>query len=440
MSSQPLPLVVEKVKKKVELIIPYECLDQLTEREGFIDLFCGAGGFTIGFSRAGWKPLLGVDFDEKIKSTVEKNFPSIPFSPYDLSQEENVDRIVNRFADREIGVMVGGPPCQGFSVFGKRRFINTRGYNPHEDPRNKLLYAFIKIVKRLSPRWFVLENVPGLANLDQGLFLNSVLSEFHQIGYLNAEARILNTADYGVPQIRRRLLIIGNRTGHIIPWPKKKFFPDPKEWQNRYRSTGEVITDLASEGSYLKYTCHVPMNHKPLTAERYKYIPEGGRLDVDTLPDHLKSGYKTDRIKNYSHVFRRLHRDEPSITLVPGHNAFPIHPWLNRALTVREAARIQTFPDEIEFFGTRQDQCIQVGNAFPPLLAELIGNNILKAEVNGWYPNRVPSSAYYALVEGSSIDQDLSNEESKEDSNPQLMLPLAERHCTYVLKRKVNES
>ena len=87
------------------------------------------------------------------------------------------------------------------------------------------------------------------------------------------------------------------------------------------------------------------------------------------------------------------------MTMVPGHNAFPIHPWLNRALTVREAARIQTFPDTIEFTGPRQEQCIQVGNAFPPLLAEIIGNNIRKAEVNGWYPNRVPASAYYALVE-----------------------------------------
>ena len=291
--------------------------------------------------------------------------------------------------------------------------MNTRGYDPHQDSRNDLVYAFIKIVEKLSPRWFVMENVPGLANLDEGLFLDSILSEFHQTGYPNAEARILNTADYGVPQIRRRLLIIGNRTGHIVPWPKKKFFPEPKEWQDKYRVIGEVITDLSSEESYLKYTCHVPMNHKPLTVERYKYIPEGSRLDIDALPDYLKSGYKTDRIKNYSHVFRRLHRDEPSITLVPGHNAFPIHPWLNRALTVREAARIQTFPDEIEFLGTRQEQCIQVGNAFPPLFAELIGNNIRKAEANGWYPNKVPSSAYYALVETSSTVQILSDGESE---------------------------
>jgi DNA (cytosine-5)-methyltransferase 1 len=244
-----------------------------------------------------------------------------------------------------------------------------------------------------------MENVPGLANLDGGKFLDVLLQDFRDAGYLNAEARVLNAADYGVPQLRKRLLIVGNRTGHIIPWPKSKFFAEPRDWQDPYRTVGEVITDLAADRSYSRFTCHVPMKHKPLLVERYKYIPEGGRLDVASLPPHLRSGYRTNNVKNYSHIFRRLHREKPSITMVPGHNAFPIHPWLPRALTVREAARIQTFPDEIEFMGSRQEQCIQVGNAFPPLLAEIIGNNIRKAENNGWYPGRVPASAYYALID-----------------------------------------
>ena len=141
------------------------------------------------------------------------------------------------------------------------------------------------------------------------------------------------------------------------------------------------------------------MKHKPLLVERYKYIEEGSRLDIDKLPKHLKKGYRTDKVKNYSHIFKRLHRNKPSLTMVPGHNAFPIHPWLNRSLTVREAARIQTFPDELEFKGSRQEQCIQVGNAFPPLLAESIANNIQKAEKNNWFPGEVPPSAYYALIE-----------------------------------------
>jgi len=168
-----------------------------------------------------------------------------------------------------------------------------------------------------------------------------------------------------------------------------------------------VLIDLADDKAYSTQTCHIPMKHKPLLVERYKYIPEGGRLDVERLPPHLRTGYRTNRVQNYSHVFKRLHRNQPAFTMVPGHNAFPIHPWLNRALTVREAARIQTFPDELEFKGPRQEQCIQVGNAFPPLLAELIANNIRKAETNHWYPDQVPASAYYALVEKAAIQMAL---------------------------------
>lgn len=384
---------------RMEQLIPINKLSKLSTSQGFVDLFCGAGGFTIGFSRAGWRPLLGVDLNDSVALTHKHNFPSAPFFHNDLSDDAVRDSFIEKFEGQEIGVVVGGPPCQGFSIFGKRRFVNTKGYDPHADPRNKLVYSYIDVVQRLSPRWFVMENVPGFANLDDGLFLEFVKDEFRNIGYVNVEARILNAADYGVPQLRKRLLIIGNKTGHVIPWPKKKFFPQPEDWQDLYRTVGEVILDLADEHSYSTHTCHVPMKHKPLLVERYKYIPEGGRLNVDDLPSHMKAGYRTTEVKNYSHVFKRLDRNKPAFTMVPGHNAFPIHPWLNRALTVREAARIQTFPDDLEFKGSRQEQCIQVGNAFPPLLAEVIANNIRKAEVNEWYPSKVPASAYYALIE-----------------------------------------
>jgi len=141
------------------------------------------------------------------------------------------------------------------------------------------------------------------------------------------------------------------------------------------------------------------MNHKPLLVERYKLIPEGGKLDTDTLPEHLKAGYRTSSVKNYSHIYKRLDRQKPATTMVAGHNAFPIHPWLHRSLTAREAARIQTFPDNLVLMGNRQEQCIQVGNAFPPLLAELLARNIKKAEVNNWLPEKVGKSVYYSLVE-----------------------------------------
>jgi len=409
-------------------IIPISKLQDKTTSDGFIDLFSGAGGFTIGFSRGGWKPLMCVDFDPIITRTHRHNFPSVPFLQTDLSEQENRRKIIQDFNGEEVGLVIGGPPCQGFSIFGKRRFVNTRGYDLHMDPRNKLVFAFIDIVKGIKPRWFVMENVAGFVNLDSGLFLRSVLKEFASIGYSNAEAQVINAADYGIPQLRKRLLIIGNRTGNIIPWPKKKFFVNPKDWQDNYRTVGEVIFDLMDEDSYKRYPNHVPMKHKPLLVERFKYIKEGNKLDVDNLPEHLKRGYRTDDVKNYSHVNKRLHSEKPSFTIVPGHNALPLHPILDRALTVREAARIQTFTDDIEFKGTRQEQCIQVGNAFPPLLAELVANNMLKAETNKWFPGQVPASAYYALVEKNNASKiyygRLISEEDLEENNKSIQAEL----------------
>jgi DNA (cytosine-5)-methyltransferase 1 len=393
----------------LERVLPMKQILKENEKNGFIDLFSGAGGFTIGFAKGGWKPLLSVDINKKVTLTHKTNMPLLPYQEGDLGDDIFRNDIINAFKEKEVAIVVGGPPCQGFSIFGKRRFVNTKGYNPHIDPRNKLVYSFLDVVRGIKPRWFIMENVPGLANLDNGLFLNDLLKEFGSLGYEQVEYRILNTADYGVPQLRKRLVIIGNRTGHIIPWPKKKYFKNPKDWQKPFRTVGEVISDLSNQNSYTKFTCHVPMNHKPLLVERYKYIEEGSKLDISKLPFELKHGYRTDKVQNYSHVFKRLHRDRPSTTMVPGHNAFPIHPFLNRSLTVREAARIQTFPDELEFIGNRQEQCIQAGNAFPPLLAEIIANNIKKAEVNNWYPNMVPASAWYSLIEKN--DEKISDDE-----------------------------
>jgi DNA (cytosine-5)-methyltransferase 1 len=133
------------------------------------------------------------------------------------------------------------------------------------------------------------------------------------------------------------------------------------------------------EATYDAEFSHMPMAHKRLVVERYKLIPPGGKLPEGDLPPHLRSGYRTTNVKNYSHVFRRLSLDQPATTMVPGHNAFPVHPVLHRTLTVREAARIQTFPDSMRFVGTRQQQCMLVGNAVPPVLAEIFAQGAVKA-------------------------------------------------------------
>lgn len=390
--------------RKASLHLPMQIAD---DAPGFVDLFSGAGGFKIGFARAGLRPLLCADNNKKVFATHEHNYPNVPFVLGDIGLPEVQQSVVDMVGQREPFVVVGGPPCQGFSVFGKRRMADGLGLNPREDPRNRLVFSFVDTVAKLNPRWVVMENVAGFASLDGGWFVEQIVAELKRIGYPNVEHRILNTADYGVPQRRKRFVLIANRTGHVIPWPKRKFFESPEDWQKPYRTVGEAIGDLADEESYRRHTCHVPMNHKPLQVERYKRIPEGGKLDIEALPPELRKGYRTDEVKNFSHVFKRLDRNKPSSTMVPGHNAFPIHPWLDRALTVREAARIQTFPDEIEFKGSREDQCMQVGNAFPPMLAELLANNLMRAESGGWTPDAVPKLARYSLLELDQVQEEL---------------------------------
>ena len=142
------------------------------------------------------------------------------------------------------------------------------------------------------------------------------------------------------------------------------------------------------------------MTHSKEISDRYSYVEEGKKMDLTRLPKKLRYAKYTGKpIKNFSHVYRRLSRHEPSITLVPGHNAFPIHPWLNRLITAREAARIQTFPDNLILKGSSKDQCIQVGNAFPCLLAELIGSTINKTVKNNWTKNNVSKLANYSILD-----------------------------------------
>lgn len=366
----------------------------------FIDLFSGAGGIMIGFQNVELNPILCSDINKEVAKTHKHNFPNIPFVKGDLSNKKVKKEIMEKIRGKEIHLIVGGPPCQGFSIFGKRRFVNTRAHDPHKDPRNKLVYTFIDYIRMINPEWFLMENVSGFVNLDGGSFLKKLIEEFKEMGYKNLDCRIVNTADYGVPQKRKRFIIIGNRIGHFVPWPKPKFFENPKPWQKKYRTVGEVITDLSNKKSQKKTFNHNPMNHSKILKDRMSYIEEGKKMDVEKLPKNLRIGTHTKKpIKNFSHVYKRLHRKEPSITMVPGHSAFPIHPWLNRQLTVREAARIQTFPDEIEFLGSQMEQCRQVGNAFPVMAAEVLGNLIRKAIKNEWKEETISNLAKYSLVD-----------------------------------------
>ena len=133
-----------------------------------------------------------------------------------------------------------------------------------------------------------MENVPGFASLDDSFFSKSLLREINKLGYKNHEWKIINTAEYGVPQQRKRFILIGNRIGNIIPWYKAKFFAKPEDWQNSFRTVGEVISDLSEEKSYKKFKNHEPMNHSQHLVDRFSFIEEGKKMDLSKLPNHLK--------------------------------------------------------------------------------------------------------------------------------------------------------
>jgi len=190
---------------------------------GFVDLFSGAGGFKIGFTKAGLRPLVCADFNKIVGATHQFNYPTVPFVLGDLGVPEVQAQVVEAAGEQPM-IVVGGPPCQGFSIFGKRRLAARTGLDPREDPRNRLVFSFVDTVAKLNPRWVVMENVAGFASLDEGWFVGQLVKELMKLGYSSVDYRILDAADYGVPQRRKRFVLIANRTGHIIPSPKKEVF------------------------------------------------------------------------------------------------------------------------------------------------------------------------------------------------------------------------
>lgn len=331
----------------------------------FVDLFCGAGGFSLGFLKAGFKCVGAFDnWDPAIK-THSQNFRNIKIFSQSINKYSNLEikKIFNKY---KVDVVIGGPPCQGFSSIGKRK---------KNDKRNDLIFEFARFIKVLNPKVFVMENVSGLLHPKNFFYLERIKNFFISLDY-NLEYKILNAADYGVPQLRKRLFFIGSKKEFNID------FPNPIFKKKNYNTVGSAIMDLAKDK---KVSNHIPMSHNNIVLKRISYINEGGGITKDIPKKFLmgsRSDFKKNKLKNFSHIYKRLHRKLPSGTMVPGHNAFPLHPTLNRSLTVREAARLQTFPDKITFYGTRQEQCILVGNAVPVLLAEKIANKIKKILFN----------------------------------------------------------
>lgn len=335
-----------------------------------IDLFCGAGGMSLGLKMAGYNINLGLDFVKDCEETHKINFPNVPFICGDITEVKGTD-ILEKIGLKkgEITLISGGPPCQGFSTInGKSRFL--------ENPKNKLFVQFVRIIDELSPTWFIMENVTGLLSMKSGAVKSAIIDAFRNIGY-NVEAKVLNAADFGVPQNRKRAIFIGNNAGYNIEFPT----PSHGEIKNQleffdnnnllpYRTVGDALDGISNESILPN---HVLPIHAEIVLKRMSFVPEGG--DQRDIPDEFKPPQK------FLNTYGRLHTHKPSNTI---HTRFDVastgslyHPVENRALTVREGARLQSFPDNYIFAGKKGSQYRQVGNAVPPLLAKAIGQKIL---------------------------------------------------------------
>lgn len=343
-----------------------------------IDLFAGCGGLSKGFMDAGFDIIVGVDNDKAALETFKLNHDGAVALNADLSEQETFDEIKKIADDKNIDVIIAGPPCQGFSLSGPRNF---------DDERNKLYLAVIEMVKQFRPKGFIIENVPGMANLYGGEIKYEILKRFKEMKY-NVDCKVLCAADYGVPQMRKRLIFMGVREDiGEVQFPKHKFTP------KTYRTCKDAISDLPShefelgteEDKYIsepqteyqrlmRKNCnvlynHVATNHTKMVKDTIALVPEGG--NHKDLPE----GWGESR--KFNEAWTRYHGDKPSKTIDTGHrNHF--HYKYNRVPTIRENARLQSFPDDFVFLGTKTQQNRQVGNAVPPLLGYCLAEQLRK--------------------------------------------------------------
>lgn len=350
----------------------------MQEKKYLIDLFSGCGGLSFGFEQAGFESILGVDIDSQALKTFSKNHPHAQTLTLDLSDESSIDKIMNIIGQKTIEVIVAGPPCQGFSLSGPRK---------ENDSRNKLFYSVFKLAERVLPNYVVIENVPGIATLYNGRAKKAIDSEFSKLNY-TVSSKLLYAPDYGIPQTRKRKFFVGVKKRNI----KAFAFPPPTHAQENYISCEEAISDLPSLehniGSEISDYCshprseyqhrmrenssklynHVGTNHKPHVIEVIKQVPDGGNYK------DLPAGVGASR--RFNEAWTRYHSKSPSKTIDTGHRNHFHYKW-NRVPTVRENARLQSFPDHFIFLGSKTQQYKQVGNAVPPKWGYILAKKIL---------------------------------------------------------------
>ena len=384
-----------------------------------IDLFSGVGGLTLGLRNAGFRVGLAVDNDAACEATHRRNLPDVPFLRADLQRVSARDlRLAASLPAGELDLLAGGPPCQGFSIIGQRELL---------DPRNSLLHHFMRLAGELRPRVFLIENVPGLATLARGAVLRQLGAAFDAAGY-NVDVAELLAAQYGVPQMRWRMFFVGWRRDLA----SKGGFPSPTHgpWGIGDLVPNRTVTPEAAAGflTIRDAIGDLPPVGAGGTARRYDTPPEGPYQQAMRLeaPGELHNHYAArlapqniDRIrrlapgedwrslpaellppgmrgalrKDHTRRFRRMEWTGIARSVItrfrdPKSGEY-IHPEQHRTISIREAARLQSFPDWFVFEGTHSQQYDQVGNAVPPLLANAIGlelHAMLVANCPDWRP------------------------------------------------------
>ena len=344
-----------------------------------LDLFCGAGGMSCGMHKnLHFKTVVALDIEEKLAVTLKKNMPEVDVVIGDIRNSNIKEKIIESSIKNQVNMIIGGPPCQGYSLKGKKLGL--------EDPRNFLFIEYLNLVEKLQPDVFVIENVKSLLSTSKGWFKEQIVSAIENLGYM-VDVGVLKASDFGVPQTRERTIFIACKT-------KKISLPSPTV--NKPVTVREAIDDLAylnsAEGEFeqeyktpakskyqkqmrknsKKLYNHKASNHAQIAIEKLKMIPpEKGK---ECLPKDLLGNQK------FNSTWGRLKWDEPSPTIDTrfdaASNGTNNHPFLNRAITPREAARLQSFDDTYVFYGTKVAVRTQIGNAVPPLMAKAIADKI----------------------------------------------------------------
>ncbi|MFW6015671.1 MAG: DNA cytosine methyltransferase [bacterium] len=350
-----------------------------------IDLFAGAGGFSEGFKKLGYKILVANEIDEEIAATYEYNHQDTKMYNNDIKNlSKDIDDLKKSIGTNKIDVIIGGPPCQGFSMAGSR----IRNESFLEDPRNYLFKYYYDIVQGLSPDYFIMENVQGMLSSKKGAIIEEITKIFSKD--YKVDKAILNAANFGIPQARKRLFIIGSKHEQInLEEETKRFYRKKITLRDaisdlNYINSGEgedcsnYLLEPQSEyqkkrriGSKQLYN-HKATNHSKKALERMKMVSPGqNRFQINEEIRSVHSG-----------AYGRLEWDEVAMTITTRFDTPSagrvIHPELNRTLTPREAARVQSFDDSYRFLGTKSSIGKQIGNAVPPILAEVIAKIILE--------------------------------------------------------------